>query len=369
MAKTKLKRDRLPAPSPDATPQTLPLMGMGAGRVEPCKPSRDDPALRRYIPAAGLDIESQFRELGILDWRSCREAGAAARIEDVADRIICADAERALSRLPDESVACVITSPPYWNVVDYGFEGQLGTGAYAEYLHELLGVWRECQRVLAPNGKLCINTPIMPIPKAVMPDQHTRHLKNLNNDIEATILQRLELQRYGLYLWQKQTTEKMFGSYPYPPNLYEQNTVEFINVLVKPGPPKKLPKAVKEHSRLTEKQWMNLTRQVWRMYPQDVKRANHPAPFPEALPNRLIAMYTFARCLGPQAEFPGDIVLDPFCGTGAACLAAKKLGRRYIGIDLSQDFVIETASRVRSATENRTVFLCQSQRVSADPEA
>ena len=100
--------------------------------------------------------------------------------------------------------------------------------------HELLEVWRECERVLLPNGKLCINTPILPIPKAVMPDQHTRHLKNLNNDIEATILTQLSLERFSLYIWQKQTTEKMFGSYPHPPNIFEQNTVEFINVLVKP---------------------------------------------------------------------------------------------------------------------------------------
>jgi modification methylase len=105
-----------------------------------------------------------------------------------------------------------------------------------------------------------------------------------------------------------------------------------------------IPKPVKEASRLTEKQWMDLTRQVWTLYPEDVKRARHPAPFPESLPNRLIAMYTFAAV--PAASFPGDLVLDPFCGSGATCAAAKRAGRRFIGIDLSPHFCLMARERL-----------------------
>jgi DNA modification methylase len=227
---------------------------------------------------------------------------------------------------------------------------------------QLLSVWKECERVLCPNGKLCINTPIMPISKKVIPDQHTRHIKNINNDIESVILDHLRLERYSLYIWQKQTTEKMFGSYPYPPNIYEQNTIEFVNVLIKPGPPKKLPMKIKEKSRLTEKEWMNLTQQIWRLYPEDVKRANHPAPFPESLPNRLIAMYAFAADLEDKIPFRGDIVLDPFAGTGATCVAAKKLGRRFIGIDLSPDFCISAAERIERTRYDGRIFVIQNDK-------
>jgi DNA modification methylase len=223
--------------------------------------------------------------------------------------------------------------------VDYGVEGQIGQSSYERYLDDLLDVWVEAERVLVPNGKLCINTPIVPVPKKVDNSTHTRVLKNLNNDIEFTILTRgrCSLQRYSLFIWQKQTSVKMFGSYPYPPNLYEDNTIEFINVYVKPGKPRSLPKTVKEGSKLTQEQWLNLTMQIWPIYPEDVSRTGgHPAPFPVKLPQRLTLMYTFAAV--PAVGFPGDVVLDMFAGTGATCLAAKSTGRRFIGIDLNPEY-------------------------------
>jgi DNA modification methylase len=254
------------------------------------------------------------------------------------NRIICGDARDVLRQLPAGCVALAVTSPPYWNMVDYGIEGQIGQCAYEEYLAQLVEVWRETERVLLPNGKLAIVTPIMPIPKAVMPDRHTRHLKNLAADIEHTILTQVpSLHRFSLFVWQKQTTVKMFGSYPYPPNLYEDNTVEFISVLVKDGAPIGVPKQVKQASRLTQEQWLNLSMQVWPIYPEDIRRAGgHPCPFPVVLPQRLIMMYTFRGV--PEAGFEGDLVLDMFSGAGATCLAAASLGRTYLGIDLSPDF-------------------------------
>jgi modification methylase len=324
-------------------------------QIETRVASPDDPVLRRYVPADDLDAASEFSKLGILDWRANPQP--PGDINEVANRIICADSETALKCLPDNSVDCIITSPPYWNVIDYGFDGQLGFCDYDEYLMQLLAVWRECERILVPNGKLCINAPIMPISKKVLPDQHTRHLKNISSDIEAIILKHLTLNRFSLYVWQKQTTEKMFGSYPYPPNLYEQNTIEFISVFVKPGKPKQLPKEIKEKSRVNEKEWMNLTRQIWPLYPEDVKRVSHPAPFPESLPNRLIAMYAFAACPESDPPFPGDLVLDPFNGVGATCVAAKKLGRRFIGIDLSPDFCVMARRRINPTILDRKIFL------------
>ena len=266
-------------------------------------------------------------------------ADASQAIEALVNQIHRGDAVEVMRQLPSQSVHLIVTSPPYWDLVDYGVEGQIGQGGYDQCLDDLLEVWVEAERVLIPNGKLCINTAIIPVPKKVDSNSHTRKLRNLSNDIEFTILHsaRCSLQRYSLFVWQKQTSVKMFGSYPYPPNLYEDNTIEFINVFVKAGRPRRLPKAVKERSKLTQEEWLNLTMQVWPMYPEDVSRTGgHPAPFPVLLPRRLVLMYTFAAV--PEEGFAGDIVLDMFCGTGATCVAAKATGRRYIGIDLNPEY-------------------------------
>ncbi len=158
--------------------------------------------------------------------------------------------------------------------------------------------------------------------------QHTRHLKNLAFDIEHKILAETNLERFSLFAWQKQTSKMMFGSYPYPGNIIENNTIEFINVYVKPGKPPKFDPDVKEANELTRTEWLDLTQQVWFMYPEDIKReGDHPAPFPEKLPARLLRLYTY----GAVARFPGEVVLDPFVCTGTTCAVAKSMGRRGPG--------------------------------------
>ena len=268
------------------------------------------------------------------------------------DTIVCGDSRAVIREIPDESISLIVTSPPYWDLVDYGIPSQIGQSSYRQYLDDLLAVWVECERVLRPNGKLCINTPIVPVPKSRTPQRHTRELKNLNNDIEATILQGTTLARFSLYVWQKQTTEKMFGSYPFPPNIYENNTIEFLNVFVKAGSPGKIPPEIKNANLLTSDEWMDLTRQVWWMYPEDVARNGvHLAPFPVLLPARFIRMYTFGRV--PDFDFHGDAVLDPFGGIGTTAVAAKTLGRRYISVDVSPAFTEIAEDRLAKTMENR----------------
>jgi modification methylase len=244
------------------------------------------------------------------------------------------DAAHVMADIPDQSVDLIVTSPPYWTAVEY--EGQEGAWpTYEMYLDDMMRVWRQSARVLRQNGKLCINAPIMPIPKNVIV-QHTRHLKNIAFDIEQRIFQETDLLRYSLFVWQKQTSKMMFGSYPYPGNLIENNTVEFINVYVKSGKPPRFEDAIKEANRLSRTEWVDLVQQVWFMYPENVKRSgNHPAPFPEKLPARLIRLYTY----GAYRDFEGEIVLDPFVGTGTTCAVAKMMGRRYIGIDISDSYL------------------------------
>jgi DNA modification methylase len=281
------------------------------------------------------------------------------------NKIINDDALNALGRLPSECVALAITSPPYWNIVDYGIKGQIGQRSYEEYLSELLAIWKETERVLIPNGKLVIITPIMPIPKKVINKSHTRHLKNINNDIEGTILGNIpRLQRFSLYIWQKQTSVKMFGSYPYPPNIYEDNTIEFINVYVKEGIPPAITKEAKEASIISQEEWRNLTMQLWPIYPEDVQRAGgHPAPFPVVLPQRLIMMYSFREC--PSADFEGDIVLDMFNGTGATCIAARALGRKWIGIDLHPGYCEIARNRIQYDSVDPHAIMLEKPRVRA----
>ena len=267
-------------------------------------------------------------------------------IQDYINRLFVGDAATVLSELPNDSIDLIITSPPYWTAVEYETTTSASTGSYENYINELLKVWIECFRILRPNGKLAINTPILPIPKRIIGTQHTRHIKNINNDIECAVLSRSGFLRYSLFIWQKQTSKMMFGSYPYPGNILENNTIEFINVYVKPGKPQKYPKDVKEANCLEQAEWVDLAQQVWFMYPEDVKRgSDHPAPFPEKLPGRLIRMYTFGAC----DKFEGAIVLDPFCGTGTACAVAKRMRRRFIGIDISEKYVEMAQSRVTLA--------------------
>jgi DNA modification methylase len=257
-----------------------------------------------------------------------------------------------MSGFPNDCIDLVVTSPPYWTAVEYD-HGSHPWSSYDEYLSDMQLVWNECARVLRPNGKLCVNAPIMPIPKDLI-QQHTRHLKNIAFDMEHKILSETDLQRYALFVWQKQTSKMMFGSYPYPGNILENNTIEFINVYVKPGKPPKFDQEVKDGNVLTRNEWIDLAQQVWFMYPEDVKReGDHPAPFPEKLPARLMRLYTY----GAVARFHGELVLDPFVGTGTTCAVAKSMGRRYIGIDINASYVKFAEDRVRDAPPFQPLLL------------
>jgi DNA modification methylase len=277
---------------------------------------------------------------------------AAASDEAFANRLLVGHAADVMAAFPDKCIDLIVTSPPYWTAVEYE-GGKRPWSGYEAYLNDLQTVWVQCARVLRANGKLCINAPLLPIPKDVI-RQHTRHLKNIAFDIERKILAETSLERYALFVWQKQTSKMMFGSYPYPGNLIENNTVEFINVYVKPGKPPKFDAEIRKANALTRAQWVDLTQQVWFMYPHDVKRRHdHPAPFPQKLPGRLIRLYTYAVA----GNFPGEIVLDPFAGTGTTCAVAKSMGRRYIGIDINARYIELAEDRVRDAPDIEPLLL------------
>ena len=253
-----------------------------------------------------------------------------------------------LKQMEDDSVDLIITSPPYWNAVEY--DKDINTD-YETYLETLTDIFSECARVLRPNGKMAINTPIMPIPQALI-KQDVRHLKDISSDLSEKILTNTNLNLFSVYIWQKQTSKLMFGSYPYPGNLLENNTIEFIQVYVKPGKSKKYPKNVKENEKLKKHEWIDLIQQVWFMIPEDINRKkNHPAPYPEKLPARLIRMFSY----GAFNSFEGDVILDPFVGTGTTCVVAKKMNRRFIGIDISAAYIEHARAKLYKAKQNEQV--------------
>lgn len=276
-------------------------------------------------------------------------------MENLINKITCDDALKTMKLLDDSSVSLIVTSPPYWNLIDYKVDGQYGQCSYEEYLYQMLDIFKESARVLEPNGKIAYITPIVPVSKSIDSSTHTRKLLNISADIERKVLDNdLGLHRFSLYIWQKQTSKKMFGSYPYPPNIYEDNTIEFINVLVKEGSPKKVPQEIKEYSKISQEEWLNMSMQVWPIMPANINRKNsggHPAPFPLEIPNRLIAMYTFRGF--EELGFKGDIVLDMFNGSGSTTLSAYISKRRFIGIELNIDYC--NIARERIANVNKDI--------------
>ena len=254
-----------------------------------------------------------------------------------------------MREVPDAQVDLVLTSPPYFNVKDYakdGYQrtahsgrqtGQLGDiGDYRVFIAELAKVWAECERVLKPNGKMVINTPLMPMRKKEYSTHYNRHIFDLNADIQNSILGRknTEIFLYDLFIWNRTNAGKdlMFGSYPYPRNFYAQNTSEFVAVYVKDGKPvNDISPEAKERSKLTEEEWRRYTKQIWDIPTPNKKDAafgKHSAIMPEEIVRRCVRLFTFA----------GDVVLDPFAGSGTTLKVADELDRRYIGYEIMESY-------------------------------
>lgn len=252
-----------------------------------------------------------------------------------------------MSEVDDLSVDLIITSPPYFNIKDYSKNGyqskahsspkkdDLGAiNSYKDYIKGLLKVWSECERVLKPNGKLCINVPLMPMLKKDLNTHYNRHIFDLQSDIQHSVLTHTKLFLLDMYIWNRTNSSKklMFGSYPYPRNFYAQNTCEFISIFVKDGKPQNdIAKHLKEQSKLTQSEWVEFTKQIWDIpapNKSDLAFGKHSAIMPEAIPYRLIKLFSFVD----------DIVLDPFAGSGTTLKVAKELNRHFIGYEIYEAY-------------------------------
>ncbi len=262
--------------------------------------------------------------------------------KEVEIKLFCKDA-RNMSEVKDESVHLIITSPPYFDLKNYNencnHDNQLGASKdYEEYITNLNKVWKECIRVLSPDGKLCIN--IMPIfLSGEETDFKRRVTKTAICDIEKFMDSTKEMYLHSLYVWDKRKIVRFssFGSYPYPTNIFSTFPFEWIIIFAKKGKRLFVDKDLKELSKLTTKEWQNWAiNNIWEMQPAKAKSMGHPAPFPEELPYRLIKMYSFV----------GDTVLDPFLGSGTTAVVAKRLGRNAIGYEINPDYIKKSKERL-----------------------
>ena len=268
--------------------------------------------------------------------------------ESYRDRVFYKNSQH-MQEVPDSVVDLIVTSPPYFNTKDYSLDGfqntshsrkneaQLGDlDDYSTFIGELLKVWRECERVLKPNGKLVINTPLVPMKRKDYSTHYNRHIFDLNADIQHSILRQEQtmLYLYDVFIWERTNPSKrpMFGSYPYPRNFYAQNTSEFITIYVKDGKPiNDVSQSDKESSKLTKKEWLEFTKQVWKIpVPgrDDLAYGNHTAIMPEEIVYRCLRLFTYA----------GDLVLDPFAGSGTTLKVAMENDRHFVGYELMESY-------------------------------
>ncbi|MBU1398868.1 MAG: site-specific DNA-methyltransferase [Proteobacteria bacterium] len=237
---------------------------------------------------------------------------------------------RLMQEVPDESVHLVITSPPYWQLKDYDSALQIGFhDTYEEYINNLNLVWKECHRVLYGGCRLCVN----------IGDQFARSVyygRYKVIPIRTEIIKFCEsigFDYMGAIIWHKVTTcnttggATIMGSYPYPRNGIVKINYEFILLFKKIGVSPPASKEAKEQSRLSVKEWNEYFAGHWN-FPGE-KQDKHLAMFPEELPRRLISMFSFV----------GEMVLDPFLGSGTTSLAAKRLQRHSIGYEINESFL------------------------------
>ncbi len=246
------------------------------------------------------------------------DIGASDRLD-----VIYRGDSRDMQRVASKSVALVVTSPPYFAGKEY--EETLGhngvPGSYFEYLSLLAAVFAECKRVLEPGGRIAVN----------VANLGRRPYRSLAGDV-TTILQDLGLLMRGEVVWWKGRAAGgscAWGTFQRPGNPVLRDVTERVVIASKGRferaltPSERLSRGLPCTPTISRDEFLEATTDLWEIPPESARRVNHPAPFPVELPQRLIGLFTYE----------GDVVLDPFVGSGTTGVAALRTGRHYIGYD------------------------------------
>jgi site-specific DNA-methyltransferase (adenine-specific) len=261
---------------------------------------------------------------------------SVAAPQPVDDPFIVGDA-RHMDGLADGTVALVVTSPPYFAGKQY--EQELDRegipGSYLEYLDLLRDVFADCKRVLEPGGRIAVN----------VANLGRRPYRSLASDVIRILQDDLRLLLRGEIVWRKgegAASSCAWGSFRSPANPVLRDLTERVIVASKGRFDRALDAGARRaaglphEATLTTDEFMAATLDVWEIPPESARRVGHPAPFPVALPERLIGLYTYVD----------DLVLDPFMGSGSTLVAAARTGRRYIGYDLDPEYAAIARQRV-----------------------
>ena len=259
------------------------------------------------------------------------------------DRVWLGDMRERVDTWVPNSVALIVTSPPYYAGKEY--ETAVGQGhvpaSYERYLDMLHGVFKAGVEALEPGGRIAVN----------VANLGRKPYRSLSRDI-IDIFEDLELLLRGEVIWQKARGAAgncAWGTYQKPGDPVLRDLTERIIIGSKLRfdraiePRRRAEQGLPSEASIYRDEFLDATTDVWDIAPESANRVNHPAPFPVELPQRLIELYTYV----------GDLVLDPFMGSGTTAIAAIRTDRHYVGFDTDPDYVANSEARIAAETHER----------------
>jgi len=254
-------------------------------------------------------------------------------MDEFINKIINDDCLNVIKKLPDNSIDAVITSPPYNLNIEY--DKYKDDKSFDEYIIFMKNVLSEIKRIVKIGGRVMIN--LAPANSLYYPTHH----------ILSAVMIELGFIWKAEFIWNKNNYScpyTTWGSWKSPSSPYIKTTYEYINIYCKDS----LKKTGKQEDiDITEEEFKKWTNGLWNITPEiNMKKFGHPAMFPEEIPKRLIKLFTYKN----------DIILDPFCGTGTTCLVAKKLARKFIGIDISEQYCKVAEKRIKNSFLDVNIF-------------
>ena len=301
-------------------------------------------AIRRKLEMGKTSIRNAYLQAADLKRKKDRGKGTKifARYDNpdlkhgIEDTILCGDVLKMMRKIPKGSVSLVLCSPPYNRGHNYGFGSEADRLPHAKYLKWLGRVWLQSARVLRTGGRLVINVDALTSPKDDGADLEKKRC------IYADLVQQIRELECGLkfrdeIVWYKSTGSRRrsaYGSYRSCSSPLLRRMSEYVLIWSKDD--WRLSNVTGFESDLTAREFELWTRNVWEIHPVTRTRSGHPALYPEELAKRIIKLYTY----------PGDLVLDPFVGSGTTCAVAARLKRKFCGIDNNPDYCKYSRKRI-----------------------